>query len=118
MPPPVRPVPDSLEEGRKIRDAAAASLIAAGKDISNIPAKDLVQAAMAARTYTPPNPHDLASVVAHREAMAQRDSTERKAVAVLEAARMKNYVIPDSLAEGRKQREERNARIRASRIKE
>ena len=88
--PTIRPVPDSIEEGRKIR------------------------AAKAAGTYTPTHPHDLPSVVAHRAAIIQRDITEHKVATLEAAARMKDYVIPDSLAEGRKARDERNARMRGN----
>jgi hypothetical protein len=83
----IRPVPDSITEGRRIRDAKLAG------------------------TFKPePEP---ASVTAFRAAQSQHQVTERKAQAVLEAARRREYRIPDSLEDGRAIRDARLAAFRA-----
>jgi hypothetical protein len=82
----IRPVPDSITEARAIRDAKANG------------------------TYkeTP-----LPSVAAHRQDTFDQANARRAEVARLEVARMRDYVIPDSLTEGRRLRAERNAAIAA-----
>jgi hypothetical protein len=80
----IRPVPDSLTEARAIRDAKAAG------------------------TY---KPTELPSVIAHRQETFEQAQARRAEVARLEVARMKSYVVPDSLTEGRKLLAERNAML-------
>lgn len=82
----IRPVPDSIAEARAIRDAKAAG------------------------TYkeTP-----LPSVVAHQKETLEQANARRAEVARLEVARMRDYVIPDSLTEGRKLLAARNAALAA-----
>jgi hypothetical protein len=82
----IRPVPDSIKEAQAIR------------------------AAKAAGTY---KETELASVVAHRQETFEQANARRAEVARLEVARMKDYVIPDSLAAGRALRAERNAMLAA-----